>query len=337
MTKDWGGRPGTYLLHFEIHEPIRLEVGKLGEHGLHPGHYVYVGSAFGPGGLDARLRRHLRHEKRTYWHIDYLTTKVPVSGVTAVAWARLESRWAERLCHHPKASVPIRRFGAGDAKSGECKTHLFAFPPETSPEELESWLLDDPWLRPLRESLDDDEAAEAAAHRLARQYGEDLSHPLIHWLQAGNADQRWWAARTLALTGGPEEAVRALMDAAENDDTEVRVAAIHALGQLRAPESVPLLIRALGDKDGMVSETAADALAHLKEAALPGLVDALTNGEERARVKASYVLRRLLPGDDVDAVLALYKALDDENYLVSHLAEEALLEMGYLNNYLVSP
>ncbi len=333
---DWGKEPGTYLLCFRVEEPLRLSVGRLGEHLLEPGVYVYVGSAFGPGGLGARLRRHLRREKRVHWHIDHLTVKAPVSGVIAVKWARLEARWAGRLCHHPETSMPIAGFGAGDARPGECKAHLFAMPPETTLEVLEPWLLDDPWLRPLQESLHDDEAAEAAARELAREHGEALSHPLIHWLQAGDPDRRWWAARTLALTGGAE-AVNALADVVAGEETDVRVAAIHALGELRAVEAVPALIRALGDGDGMVSSTAADSLARIGEGALPGLATALLEGEERVRVRAAYVLRKLLPEEDVAAVLALYKALDDPNYLVSSMAEEALTEMGYLNNFLFVP
>ncbi len=336
MTEGWGGRPGTYLLYFTIEEPLHISMGRLGEHILKPGSYAYVGSAFGPGGLDARLRHHLRREKRTHWHIDHLTAKVPLAGVIAVPWARLESRWAERLCHHPAASMPISGFGAGDAKSGECKTHLFAFPPEMTREKLAHWLLDDPWLRPLRDALVDDEAAETTAQQLALKYGEALSHPLLHWLHAGNSDQRWWAARTLALTDG-SGAVGALVDTATKDDVDIRCAAIQALGQIRAPEAVPALLQMLGNGDGMVSATAADALAQMGNVALTGLASAMTNGNERAKVKAAYILRRLLPKDSETAVLALYKALDDENYLVSSLAEEALMEMGYLENSLFAP
>ncbi len=336
MTKGWGGRPGTYLLHFRIEEPRHVSMGRIGEHILTPGLHVYVGSAFGPGGLDARLRHHLRREKRAHWHIDYLTAKVPVAGVTAVPWARLESRWAERLCHHPTASMPIPGFGAGDAKPGECKTHLFAFPPEMTRKKLEHWLLDDPWLRPLRDALGDDEVAETVAQSLARKYGEALSQPLLHWLHAGDSDQRWWAARTLALTDG-SGAVGALVDTATKGDVDIRCAAILALGQIRAPEAVPALLQMLGNEDGMVSATAADALAQMGNVALTGLASAMTNGNEKAKVRAAYILRRLLPRDSDAAVLALYKALDDENYLVSSLAEEALMEMGYLENSLFVP
>ena len=41
--------------------------------GLEAGWHLYVGSARGPGGMRARLRRHFRPEKSPHWHIDRLT------------------------------------------------------------------------------------------------------------------------------------------------------------------------------------------------------------------------------------------------------------------------
>lgn len=40
---------------------------------LKPGWYVYSGSANGPGGIRARVGRHMRRAKRQHWHIDGLT------------------------------------------------------------------------------------------------------------------------------------------------------------------------------------------------------------------------------------------------------------------------
>ncbi|ELK52825.1 hypothetical protein D320_13259, partial [Haloferax sp. BAB-2207] len=49
---------GTYALVFDAPEAT-VEVGALGEHRFPAGAYVYVGSAFGTGGL-RRVRRHRR-------------------------------------------------------------------------------------------------------------------------------------------------------------------------------------------------------------------------------------------------------------------------------------
>ncbi len=50
----------------------RLEIGRLGSFNIIPGFYAYVGSAFGPGGLRARIRHHLESVAQPHWHIDYL-------------------------------------------------------------------------------------------------------------------------------------------------------------------------------------------------------------------------------------------------------------------------
>ena len=62
----------TYLLIMQGNLVCPLQVGALGEVSLEPGWYLYVGSA--RRHLEARLRRHLRPEKRRRWHIDYLLT-----------------------------------------------------------------------------------------------------------------------------------------------------------------------------------------------------------------------------------------------------------------------
>jgi len=64
---------GVYLLVFELREGYRGPVGRRLLARLEPGVYIYVGSAWGPGGLRARLCRHLYGRRgRVHWHIDYL-------------------------------------------------------------------------------------------------------------------------------------------------------------------------------------------------------------------------------------------------------------------------
>ena len=51
---------------------------------LAPGCYVYAGSARGPGGIRARVRRHLRPDKTPHWHIDQVTAyaKLPLGELS---------------------------------------------------------------------------------------------------------------------------------------------------------------------------------------------------------------------------------------------------------------
>ena len=120
---------GTYVLLLRLESPITLQIGKLGEFEFSEGGYAYIGSAHGPGGLRARLSRHLRAEKTLHWHIDYLTTRLPV---TAVWWCassqRLECSWAQSFAALPDVTAPVSGFGSSDCG---CEAHLFSLPPKS--------------------------------------------------------------------------------------------------------------------------------------------------------------------------------------------------------------
>jgi len=118
--------PGTYALWFWLDQPLTLYAGRLGEVGLGAGAVVYVGSAHGPGGLRARVSRHLREDKKSHWHIDALTALASVTAVWyTLASNRLECQWAARLQAVPGAAIPVPGFGASDCS---CPAHLFALP-----------------------------------------------------------------------------------------------------------------------------------------------------------------------------------------------------------------
>lgn len=117
-----GTDPGTYVLVLELREEESLEIGGLGEHRFRPGRYLYVGSAFGPGGVAGRLRHHVRRTSRPHWHIDYLRARARLSEV----WFRhdvapREHDWAAALGGVPGASEPVEGFGASDCG---CSSHL---------------------------------------------------------------------------------------------------------------------------------------------------------------------------------------------------------------------
>ena len=61
---------GIYVLIIKLHANIRISIGALGELAFPAGLYAYVGSA--QNSLEKRATRHLRKEKRLFWHIDYL-------------------------------------------------------------------------------------------------------------------------------------------------------------------------------------------------------------------------------------------------------------------------
>ena len=84
-------------------------------------------------------------------------------------------------------------------------------------------------------------------------------------------------------------------DVAPGDpDEATRCAAALGLGQLRAAAAVPALTAQLGDANGWVRDTAADALAMIGEPALPALVETLNDGPDGARVRAAGALRKIV-------------------------------------------
>ena len=76
--------PGAYGLLIRLPCQFHGEVGALGQVTMPPGTYLYLRSAYGPGGLPARLRRHLRADKRPHWHVDHLKTAGTVVRVFAL-------------------------------------------------------------------------------------------------------------------------------------------------------------------------------------------------------------------------------------------------------------
>lgn len=154
--------PGSYVLVFALEQPLGLEVGRLGVVDLAPGRYVYFGSAWGSGGLRARIRRHVRPDKSPHWHIDYLTrqvqpvfvhwqpevpdfkcargTSLPEDVTRQKAAAsdncpvlpharahRLECTWCQRIAQCAGVGVPVHHFGSSDCRTG-CQAHLLRLP-----------------------------------------------------------------------------------------------------------------------------------------------------------------------------------------------------------------
>lgn len=115
--------PGTYALIFSAYRKSQLKIGKLGALQLKPGFYIYAGSAFGPGGLKARIAHHGRKAVRPHWHIDYLGYYLDLTEI----WytydpVHREHQWAQTLSSTRGATAPLAGFGSSDCR---CRAHLF--------------------------------------------------------------------------------------------------------------------------------------------------------------------------------------------------------------------
>lgn len=123
--------PGTYALVLRCSITRTVRVGRVGTIRVSPGWYVYVGSAFGPGGLQARIGHHAVRAVRPHWHIDYLRHHTRLESVCYCCGVRREHEWAARVKSMATADVVLPGFGSSDCR---CATHLFRFDSRVKPD-----------------------------------------------------------------------------------------------------------------------------------------------------------------------------------------------------------
>lgn len=114
----------------ELEKRELIGVGKLGNVMFDKGFYAYVGSAM--NGLEQRIARHLRKEKKIFWHIDYLLDKGRIVEVIRIESDRkqecgIAKRFAERF-------EPVPKFGCSDC---DCTSHLFF---SEEPARFKTWI-----------------------------------------------------------------------------------------------------------------------------------------------------------------------------------------------------
>ena len=113
--------PGAYVLLIALKGPVEVVVPP-GRTRLEAGRYLYCGSAHGPGGIRARLSRHMRSGKSVRWHVDQLTE----TGTVAGAWVFPGAGECElvRVLSHLQAPLP----GFGSSDCSRCVSHLLSWP-----------------------------------------------------------------------------------------------------------------------------------------------------------------------------------------------------------------
>lgn len=125
---------GLYILILKLEKGQTIRIARWGETYFHLGYYLYVGRA--RRGLRARIKRHLKTDKKTFWHIDYLSKAAQIIEVLVKPGNFNECRLADRLrrtLKNPSLAVP--GFGASDC---HCPGHLIYL---AEKQELESLIL----------------------------------------------------------------------------------------------------------------------------------------------------------------------------------------------------
>lgn len=112
----------TYCLIIRLNNDSRISVGKIGELDFKKGYYVYTGSAL--NSIDARIKRHLKIEKKIFWHIDYFLASSNAS-IKEVVLERSPEKWECNVAREISIKgSPVNKFGCSDCK---CDSHLFYF------------------------------------------------------------------------------------------------------------------------------------------------------------------------------------------------------------------
>jgi sugar fermentation stimulation protein A len=120
MVAAAGDESGIYQLHLHLPKPVRLTIGRLGRFRFPAGRYVYTGSAL--SGLERRIARHRRKEKRLHWHIDYLLRHASIEDVIVIPTRdRLECETNLKLLRQEGARIVAPRFGSSGCR---CPAHL---------------------------------------------------------------------------------------------------------------------------------------------------------------------------------------------------------------------
>ena len=116
---------GSYILLIFVKKNFEEKIGKLGKVKFKKGFYAYVGSAFGRTvNLENRIARHLRKNKKKFWHIDYLLSSqnVKIKKVYVFPSRKIECYLAKNLLKFSEGF--IKNFGSSDCK---CISHLLYF------------------------------------------------------------------------------------------------------------------------------------------------------------------------------------------------------------------
>lgn len=114
---------GAYALAITLRIPLAFALrGRVQL--FQPGYYVYAGSAYGTGGIGARLRHHFRREKKAHWHIDQLTAVADSIHAFALEEGS-ECEIISLLGRLVGFVHPIAGFGSSDCRA--CPSHLLRY------------------------------------------------------------------------------------------------------------------------------------------------------------------------------------------------------------------
>ncbi len=170
----------------------------------------------------------------------------------------------------------------------------------------------------------DDERAERSISALVES-GSDAIPLLLNLTHSENADDRWWAVRTLAAS--PHTRTSHLIPLLSDSSAEVRAAAALALCEHPGEEAIEALTLTLSDDDSLTAGLAGNALVRVGSPAVPSLIEVLKVAPTSVRILA---LRALSEIRDHRAIPAMMNCLNNEgeSAMVQYWAQQGLERLG---------
>ncbi len=114
---------GAYIVFFSMKENKNIAVGKLGDVFFEAGNYLYMGSAYGKGGLKSRLKRHCQINAIKHWHFDYIRPFATLDKIEAYINGN-ECELVDKYIRNDKAQSYYKGLGSSDCT--KCKSHLLS-------------------------------------------------------------------------------------------------------------------------------------------------------------------------------------------------------------------
>ena len=106
----------------ELEDDLTLQNKRFNRITLAKGTYLYCGSANGPGGIAARVKRHCKTTKKPHWHVDELTSNGVGRGVSVLVVPGGNECALRAALQEQNMPLPVPGFGSSDCT--ECTSHF---------------------------------------------------------------------------------------------------------------------------------------------------------------------------------------------------------------------
>jgi Uri superfamily endonuclease len=111
---------GIYAVIVYVKNDVSVNIGAIGKKTFSKGHYAYIGSS--QNNLEKRVQRHLRRNKRLFWHIDYLLNNDNAKVAKVFYLQADKTKECEIANMLREQCEAITSFGCSDCY---CTSHLF--------------------------------------------------------------------------------------------------------------------------------------------------------------------------------------------------------------------